>query len=378
MDRRNLKANRCVVPLCAGVLGIFFSVLAQAQTTAAISGTVTDSTAAAVPGAAVRATNVETGIVRQTATDGAGRYRIPELGLGSYSVEAQTAGFQTEVRSGIRLTVGREAVVNLQLQVGAVTERVEVTGEAPLVQTTDSTVSFLVDESTMRDLPLNGRSYTQLATLQPGVTPNNNYVGNISGGTGLNLIVQGQRPSENLFLIDGTIANDYTSRTPAGAGGNSMGVEAIQEFSLLSGNYSAEFGTALGGVVNLVTRNGTNTFHGSVFEFLRNSSLDAKNYFDPKDEPIPPFKRNQFGAALGGPIQRDRVFFFGNIESLLERKSNPLSSRYPTRMLTGGFCLPARSRSIRRPNQWLIPCLCRMFQAIWTLVTAPGSSSTIR
>ena len=282
----------------------------------------TDSTAAAVPGAAVRATNVETGIVRQTATDGAGRYRIPELGLGSYSVEAQTAGFQTEVRSGIRLTVGREAVVNLQLQVGAVTERVEVTGEAPLVQTTDSTVSFLVDESTMRDLPLNGRSYTQLATLQPGVTPNNNYVGNISGGTGLNLIVQGQRPSENLFLIDGTIANDYTSRTPAGAGGNSMGVEAIQEFSLLSGNYSAEFGTALGGVVNLVTRNGTNTFHGSVFEFLRNSSLDAKNYFDPKDEPIPPFKRNQFGAALGGPIKRDRVFFFGNIESLLERKSN--------------------------------------------------------
>ena len=320
MDAR-IKSGWVIRIFCI-ILSISLSPELFAQvTTGTISGTVTDTSGSVIPGVAVKATHVETGIARDVVSDNQGRYRIQQLGLGDYSVQAQMTGFQTEIRSGIRLTVGREAVVNLELQVGAVAERVEVTGEAPLVQTTDATVSYLVDEATMRDLPLNGRSYTQLATLQPGVVPNNNYVGNVSGGTGLNLVVQGQRPTQNLFLLDGSIGNDYTSRTPAGVGGNSLGVEAIQEFSLLSGNYSAEYGTALGGVINLVTRSGTNTLHGSVFEFLRNSSLDAKNYFDPKDKAIAPFRRNQFGVALGGPIKRDRVFFFGNFETMLERKA---------------------------------------------------------
>ena len=329
MDRMNLKASRCGSLLCAGLIVIFFSVLAHAQTTGTLLGTVTDSTAAAVPGAAVRATNVETGISRATVTNAAGRYRIPELGLGLYSVEAQITGFQTEVRSGIRLTVGREAVVDLELKVGAITERVEVTAEAPLVQTKDSAVSYLVDENTMRDLPLNGRSYTQLATLQPNVISNTNYSKHLTAGTGLNLIVQGQRPGANLFLLDGTEANDFVGKTPGGLAGATLGVEAIREFSLLTGNFSAEYGHFMGGVVNVATRSGTNTFHGNLFYFLRNSALDAKNFFDRLDFPIPAFKRNNLGATFGGPLLKDRAFFFTNYEGLRERKGLTEIARVP-------------------------------------------------
>ncbi|OFV98890.1 MAG: hypothetical protein A3H28_08590 [Acidobacteria bacterium RIFCSPLOWO2_02_FULL_61_28] len=272
---------------------------------------------------------METGISRATVADAAGRYRLPELPLGLYSVEAQSPGFQTEVRSGIRLTVGREAVVDMRLNVGAVTERVEVVGEAPLIQTKDSTISYLVDENTVRDLPLNGRSYTQLATLQPNVIPNANYNHHMSAGTGLNLVVQGQRPGANLFLLDGTIGNDYVGKTPGGMAGSSLGVDAIREFSLLTGNYSAEYGQYMGGVINVVTRSGTNAFHGNVFYFHRNSALDAKNFFDKLENPIPPFKRNNFGATFGGPIIRDRAFFFTNFEELVERKSLTQIARTP-------------------------------------------------
>src|SRR3990167_2294669 len=211
MKDARFERGWCWVVRCA-CAGIFSCLLAQAQsTTATISGTVTDATGAVIAGATVRASNQETGINRGTVTDSSGRYRLSQLSLGLFSVEATMSGFQTEVRSGIRLTLGREAVVDLSLNVGAVTERVEVTGEAPLVQTKDSAVSYLVDENTMRDLPLNGRSYTQLATLQPNVIPNTQYNKHMSAGTGLNLIVQGQRPGANLFLLDGTEANDYVA-----------------------------------------------------------------------------------------------------------------------------------------------------------------------
>ena len=324
-----MGAGGCGGRVGGGLIGIFLSVLAHAQTTGTILGAVTDSTGAAVPGAAVRATNVETGISRATVTNAAGRYRIPELGLGLYSVEAQITGFQTEVRSGIRLTVGREAVVDLELKVGAITERVEVTAEAPLVQTKDSAVSYLADENTMRDLPLTGRSYTQLATLQPNVISNTNYSKHLTAGTGLNLIVQGQRPGANLFLLDGTEANDFVGKTPGGLAGATLGVEAIREFSLLTGNFSAEYGHFMGGVVNVATRSGTNTFHGNLFYFLRNSALDAKNFFDRLDFPIPAFKRNNFGATFGGPIVKDRAFFFTNYEGLRERKGLTEIARVP-------------------------------------------------
>ena len=329
MHRTNLKASRFVILLCRGVIWIFFSVLAHAQATASISGTVTDSTGGVIPGATVRATSEETGISREVQTGARGSYRISELGLGLYSIEAQVAGFQTEVRRGIRLTVGGQAVVDMQLRVGAVSERVEVTAEAPLVQTKDSAISYLVDEDTMRDLPLNGRSYTQLAILQPNVMPNNNYSKNVTSGTGLNLVVQGQRPGANLFLMDGTEANDYVGKTPGGVAGVTLGVEAIREFNLLTGNYSAEFGHFLGGVVNVATRSGTNDFHGNVFAFHRNSVLDAKNFFDKLEDPIPPFKRNNFGGTFGGPIVKERAFFFANYEALRERKSNTVIVRVP-------------------------------------------------
>ena len=335
------------------------SITGYAQgTTGTISGMVNDTTGAVVPGVSVKAMNVETGVTRETVTDAAGRYRIPQLALGLYTVQAQVGGFQTEVRSGIRLTVGQEAVVNLELRVGAVTERVEVTGEAPLVQTKDSAVSYLVDENTMRDLPLNGRNFVSLALMQPNVVQNS-YLTTLSAGNGVNLIVQGQRAGANLFLIDGTEANDYIGKTPGGAAGSSLGVEAIREFSLLTGNYSAEYGHFMGGVVNVVTRSGTNELHGNLFEFLRNSVLDAKNFFDPLRDAIPPFKRNQFGGTLGGPIKKDRAFYFGNYEGLREVKSLTQVALVPSRDAHQGI-LPSGAVTIHpsiRPllDVWPLP-----------------------
>jgi len=237
--------------------------VAMAQvTTGTISGTVQDSTGAVVPGVNITIRNTETGLTRAVASDEAGRYRAPNLPLGAYEVEGSKPGFQTEVRRGITLTVGREAVVNLPLKVGAVAERVEVTGEAPLVDTTSASMEFLVDDKKIRDLPLNGRNYTQLAVLQPGVTPYKLYGDNLSVGHGQGLSIAGARVDQNSFLMDGQDITDYAGRTPGSVTGSNLGVDAIREFSVLSGSYSAEYGLVSGGVMNVVTNSGTNQLHG--------------------------------------------------------------------------------------------------------------------
>lgn len=355
-NARQLSVLACV---CALASCISTQGFAQA-TTAAISGVVTDTSGAVVPGVAVKASNLDTGVARESVTDAAGRYRMPQLPLGNYSVQAQAQGFQTALRTGILLTVGREAVVDLRLQVGSLNEKVEVTGEAPLVQTKDSAVAYLVDESTVRDLPLNGRDYTQLALLQPNVIQNA-YSNQLSAGNGINLIVQGQRAGANLFLLDGTEANDYVGKTPGGAVGSSLGVEAIREFSLLTGNYSAEYGHFMGGVLNVVTRSGTNQLNGNLFEFFRNSALDAKNFFDPLTRPIPGFRKNQFGGTLGGPIKKDRAFFFGNYEALREARSLTEVVKVPSeqahRGILPGSSVPIAINPVIRPllDAWPLP-----------------------
>ncbi|OFW36536.1 MAG: hypothetical protein A3J28_18735, partial [Acidobacteria bacterium RIFCSPLOWO2_12_FULL_60_22] len=312
--------------------------VAMAQvTTGTISGTVQDSTGAVVPGVNITIRNTETGLTRAVASDEAGRYRAPNLPLGAYEVEGSKAGFQTEVRRGITLTVGREAVVNLPLKVGAVAERVEVTGEAPLVDTTSASMEFLVDDKKIRDLPLNGRNYTQLAVLQPGVTPYKLYGDNLSVGHGQGLSIAGARVDQNSFLMDGQDITDYAGRTPGSVTGSNLGVDAIREFSVLSGSYSAEYGLVSGGVMNVVTNSGTNQLHGSGFEFLRNNKLDAKNFFDPARDPIPPFKRNQFGGTVSGPIITDRMFFLGAFEGLRERLGLTKSSPVPNARAHAGF-----------------------------------------
>ena len=312
--------TQVVVSLLVGFLLLFTHSLVAQVTTGAISGAIQDDTGAVLPGVSVSVTQVDTGITRDVVSDDEGRYRVPNLALGAYRIQAELPGFQTAVRSGVTLSVGQEAVINFTLQIGQITELIEVTGEAPLVNTTSGALGGLVDDRTMRELPLNGRDYTQLATLQPGVVRSTRVAQSFSAisGGGTVITVNGARPEMNAFLLDGTNINDAYNKTPGSAAGVVMGVETLREFRVMTNSFSAEFGKAPGAVINAVTKSGTNELHGTVFEFHRNSAVDARNFFDRGADP-PSFKRNQFGFVLGGPIVKDQTFFFGSYEGLRER-----------------------------------------------------------
>jgi hypothetical protein len=292
-----------------------------AQVTASVSGRVEDSTGATIPGASVTVTSLETGAGRTATTNETGAYRVLSLPVGRYEVRAELSGFKAARQTGISLAVGEEAVVNLKLEVGAVQDEVTVTGEAPLVNTTTASVSGLVGEREVKDLPLNGRSFDNLITLNPGAVLYNFKAGaSVGSGEGAYFTVAGRRPSDNVFLLNGI---EYTGSsnigiTPGGVSGQLLGIDAVREFNVLGDTYSAEYGKRAGGQVSVVTQSGTNQLHGAGFEFLRNSALDARNFFDQKAQPtdprIPPFRRNQFGGSLGGPIKKDKIFVFGNYE----------------------------------------------------------------
>ncbi|MBO0860938.1 MAG: TonB-dependent receptor, partial [Chloracidobacterium sp.] len=293
--------------------------------TATISGTVADSAGALLVGAKVEVKNLGTGIAQSAITDSQGRYSILELPVGEYEVRASHEGFQTVVRTGITLTVGGHPVADFTLPTGPKTETVTVVSEAAQVETRTTAVSSLVTPTQMRDLPLNGRNFSALLTLAPGVqvVPQSPAGGGGSAtfyGQGTNYSVSGSRPVGQSFLLDNTELQGFFNH---GAGssvtGNSLGVEAIQEFRVLTNTYSAEFG-GTGAVINAVSRSGSNSPHGSAFEFLRNSVFDAKNYFDDQSAKIPTFIRNQFGGALGGPIKKDKFFFFGAYEGLRQNQ----------------------------------------------------------
>src|SRR5216684_1964792 len=280
--------------------------------TGTILGSVTDQSGAALPGVTVTVKNHDTGLTRSVLTDASGGYRASGLSLGGYEVRAELEGFQVVLRKGITLTVGREAVVNFKLALARVSETVVVQAEAPLVNTTESTVSHLVDEQKIHELPLNGRDFSQLILLQPGVILSRNSASSANVGRGLKISVAGSRPNQNLFTLDGTDYNDALNNAPASAQGLMTGVETIKEFQVLTNTMSAEYGRASGGVFNVVTKSGTNDYHASLFEFHRNDRYDAKSYFD---QTKPDFRRNQFGASAGGPLVRDRMFFFTSFEA---------------------------------------------------------------
>jgi hypothetical protein len=291
---------------------------------ATLSGTVTDQSGAIIPNTQISIKNMATGVTRAVTADPAGFYTAPNLIPGTYEVTATASGFSTEVRSGITLTIGAQQALNLTLQVGRVTERVQVAGEAPAVQLATSSISAVVNSTTVRELPLNGRSWTDLAALQPGVgtiqTQPPFTVGPDRGnrGFGAQISISGARPQQNNYRLDGISMNDYANGAPGSVLGGNLGVDAIQEFSVLSTNYTAEYGKTSGGVINAITRSGTNQFHGSAYEFLRNSALDARNFFDVGS--TPPFRRNQFGGSGGGPIRKDRTFIFGDYEGIRQSK----------------------------------------------------------
>src|SRR5260221_2394574 len=293
---------------------------AYAQGAAAtLTGTVSDRSGAVIPKAEISAKNAATGVVRGGETNSAGLYTVPGLAPGNYAVSGTAAGFSTAVRTNIALTVGAQQVLDFTMQVGQVSQTVEVTEEAHNVELASSTISGSVDQRSVVELPLNGRSWSDLATLQPGVSsiktlPNVTNPDRIGRGLGNQLTITGARPQQNNYLINGISMNDYTNGAPGSMLGGNLGVDAIQEFTVLTTNYSAANGRTSCGVISAVTKSGGNTFHGSAYEFLRNSALDARNIFDGPQ--IPPFRRNQFGASAGAPIQKDKTFVFADYEGL--------------------------------------------------------------
>ncbi|MSO21393.1 MAG: TonB-dependent receptor [Acidobacteria bacterium] len=300
--------------------------------TATMLGSVKDSSGAVIPGSALTVRNLETGLTRTAEANADGSYRFSALPVGDYELRVEHAGFRAEVRSGLTLSVGQEAVVNLSLQVGAIEQTVEVTAEAPLVNTTSGTLGVLVDQQKVADLPLNGRNYVDLAFLQPGVQAERRT----GGGpvmAGQFFSSNGAPPRSNNFMLDGAMMQSTNDTATASGANETLGVEGIREFRMVTNSFSAEYGMRMGSQMTLVSKNGTNTFHGSLFEYLRNAAFDARNFFDrlsgqptsTSKRRLPGFSRNQAGASFGGPIMKDHTFFFLTYEFLAERLGRTLT-----------------------------------------------------
>jgi len=309
-----------------------------AQVSAAISGRVEDSSGSAVPGATVTVKSLETGAMRAVATDESGNFRVLSLPLGPQEVKVEKTGFQSVVRTGINLEVGQEATLNVKLEVGALVQEVHIIDEIPLVNTTTADVSGEVGERELKDLPLNGRSFDNLITLNPGTI---NYSAMKSAQTstsnGNTFSVAGRRTAENLFVLNGIeyMGSSQLAITPGGASGELLGIDAVREFNVLRDTYPAEYGKRSGAQVSAVTQSGTNALHGSMYEFLRNSALDARNFFTQGSNP--PFRQNQFGGAAGGPLSKDRLFLFGNYEGFRQALAQSNVSVVPDQEARAGF-----------------------------------------
>jgi hypothetical protein len=304
-----------------------FSSFSFAQTSSAITGTVRDQAGAVITGAKLTVRSLETNLTRSTVTDGEGRYTFPELRVGRYEVRAEQDKFKPSARQ-LNLTIGETFALELTLEV-AVTATVEVTDAAPLVNTQTSELSYLVGENAIRELPLNGRNYTDLALLQPGVTsfPLRDGGSVVAHGSGIS--INGQDIRSNVYLLDGTLQNDFTNGPGGSAASTALGTESIREFRVEVNSYSAEFGRNYGGQINAISKSGSNVFHGSLYEFLRNDNMDARNFFDREPLGKPEFKRNQFGGTIGGPVVKDKTFFFFGYEALRERLGRTLNSAVP-------------------------------------------------
>jgi hypothetical protein len=335
-------------PLVRGVLStlfVFFALLAalpaRAQLAGAnLSGIVLDRSGGTVPNARVSIKNVATGVIREVQSNSDGLYSAPNLSPGSYEIEATAKGFSRAVVREVTLTVGSERDLNLILEVGEMNTRVEVFSTPPTVEASSSTLGATVEQKTIVDLPLNGRDWTLLATLQPGViavraqatTGNSANRGN--RGFGNQLADSGHRPYENAYRVDGININDYTNGAPGSVLGVTLGVDAIQEFSVVTTDYNAEYGRTSGAVINSVTKAGTNNFHGSTYLFDRDKIFDARNFFDPATKP--PFHRVQLGASAGAPIIKNRTFVFGDYEGIRESQSLSFSDLVPSQNARNG------------------------------------------
>ena len=310
--------------LLAALLAFFLALTAEAQVVGGtLSGTITDRTGAALGSATVLVHNEETGSERHLLTGPDGRYAAPSIPIGTYTLSVEAPGFTPQRRTAIPLTVGESKQIDLQLGVDTVIDQVTVVDAPAIVNLSTQQTSGLVDERQIKQLPLNGRSYDQLLTLNPATV---NYTGQRSGSIGTSnssvgnmFAVSGRRPQDNLFLLNGI---EYTGAslinvTPGGTSGQLLGVDAVREFNVLADTYGANYGKRQGAQISIVTASGTNHIHGAVYEFLRNSALDARNYFDriqPNGRRLPAFQRNNFGASLGGPLRKNKLLLFANYE----------------------------------------------------------------
>ena len=313
--------NGCLLALI--LLSLAISVSAQLPT-GTILGVAKDSSGASVPGATITVMNVDTSATRTIVTGDDGAYRVPELPTGHYEVRAEHAGFKKSTHSGITLEVTEQAVINFTFEVGTSEQEVVVTGEAPQVNTQDATLGGLVSETSIKDLPLNGRNYIDLSLLQPGVTRDKN-IGNSNtgggGGFGTTFSVNGAPDRSNNFTLDGAVLQNQFGRNPSSEGGTTLGVEGIKEYKVITTNFAAEYGLNMGSQMVMVSSNGTNAFHGDAFYFIRNAAFDARNFFDygylsPGGRRLPEFQRNNFGGSFGGPIKKDKTFVFAVYEGL--------------------------------------------------------------
>lgn len=319
--------------------------------TATILGVVKDTSGAVVPEVTLTARNLENGLTRTALSGANGGYRFSALPVGVYELRAEHAGFKTEVRTGLSLSVSQEVVLNVALEIGAVEQTVAVTAEAPLVNTTSGALGGLVDQEKIADLPLNGRNYMDLSLMQTGVAQHKNR--NPSAVTsGVWFSTNGAPLRSNNMLLDGAPIQNIFSAHSASVSGNTLGIDGIREYRMVTNGFGAEYGLTMGSQMVIVSRGGSNTFHGSLFDYLRNSALDARNFFDRKTAAatfrLPPFRRNNFGGSFGGPIQRDKLFFFAVYEGIRERLGvAQLNNVIPTAAKVDGGVVPVINSGIR-------------------------------
>src|SRR6202048_1191363 len=339
-----------------------------------ITGTAREDAGSAIPGVQLSIKDVTSGQVRTALTDTSGSYSLPALPVGKYELTVSAPGFVTQVLTGITVSGGTERVLDVRMRPGS--SQTVVRATVPALQANQS--SGHVGESVVENTPLNGRDWTQLATLQAGVTGvqtgSSSVGGNTERGFGAPISISGARPDQNSYRLDGISINDYSNGAPGSVLGDNLGIDAVEQVSVLGSNYPSEYGRTSGGVINAVTRTGTKAFHGDVYEFFRNSALDARNFFDGK---IPPFKRNQFGGSAGGPIQKNRMFIFGDYEGLRQSLGVTTVDTVPSAAALGlntgpnGGPGPATLCSTPQTSQQFPPNGCTTTQIP---VSGPGSA----
>jgi hypothetical protein len=337
-----------------------------------ITGTVKGEAGAAMPGVRVSITDATSSAARTVITDADGFYNAPDLSPGNYELSVSAPGFVTQVLTAINVAAGGERVLNVVLRPGDPDQVVRSVAPPTQVSSASSAVGGNVGAATVRDTPLNGRDWAQLATLQAGVTGvqtgSATGGGNTERGFGAAISISGARPDQNSYRLDGVSINDYSNGAPGSVLGDNLGIDAVEQVSVLGSNYPAEYGRTSGGVINAVTRPGKNVFHGTVYEFLRNSALDARNFFDAAH--IPPFKRNQFGGSAGLPMQKDRTFIFGDYEGLRQSLGVTTVNTVPS--------AAARNGQLSTGTVTVDPAVARFLAAFYPLPNGPllGSGDT--